>query len=270
MGRMSSRGSRGYARTVGAAVATFAACGALVACTVETTTIERHVAPTDPAAADPSASDPTNGDAPGGARSGTSGSAGTSGTSGTSGSSGASGTSGTSGTSGSTKDAGADASSGGTSGTSGGTGAGGFDQFQIRNLADINQYRATKNLAPLVLSKTLSTFAMSGTQMLIMDHTPHHHFINAGNDGSLWNSGFQGGAAENQGDPNGWNKLANDPVQNELLQIDSIQKAMFDEGPGTGEPHGHYMNMMNPAYHTVGIGLVMVGTSLYLTNDFSD
>jgi hypothetical protein len=30
------------------------------------------------------------------------------------------------------------------------------------------------------------------------------------------------------------------------------------------------MNMMNPAYHTVGIGLVMVGTSLYLTNDFSD
>ncbi len=236
---------------------TFAACGALVACTVETVTIERHVAPTDPAVADPSASDPTNGDAPGGARSGTSGSAGTSGASGTSGS---------------MKDAGApDSGTTGTSGSSGTSGgAGGFDQFQLRNLADINQYRATKNLAPLTLSKQIGAFAMAGTQMLITDHMPHHHFINAGNDGSLWNSGFNGGAAENQGDPNGWNKLANDPVQNELLQIDSIQKAMFDEGPGAGEPHGHYMNMMNPSYHTVGVGLIMVGSSLYLTNDFSD
>jgi hypothetical protein len=30
------------------------------------------------------------------------------------------------------------------------------------------------------------------------------------------------------------------------------------------------MNMMNPSYHSVGVGLVMVGSSLYLTNDFSD
>ena len=147
---------------------------------------------------------------------------------------------------------------------------GGFDQFQLRNLADINAYRKTKNIPPVALSATLGTFAMAGTQMLIMDHMPHHHFIMAGNDGSLWNAGFMGGAAENQGDPNGWYKLANDPVQNELLQIDAIQKAMFDEGPGTGEAHGHYMNMMNPDYKTVGVGLVMVGTALYLTNDFSE
>jgi uncharacterized protein YkwD len=236
--------------------ASFAACGALVACTTETTIIQKHVAPTDPVADDPSASDPMNADTPSGSRSGTSGSAGTNG------STADSGTSGSAGTSGSTADGGA--------GTSGGTAMGGFDPFQLRNLADINTYRKTKNLAPLTLSKTLGTFALTGTQMLIMDHTPHHHFIMAGNDGSLWNAGFQGGAAENQGDPNGWNKLANDPVQNELLQIDAIQKAMFDEGPGAGEPHGHYTNMMNPAYHTVGVGLVMVGSSLYLTNDFSD
>jgi hypothetical protein len=31
-----------------------------------------------------------------------------------------------------------------------------------------------------------------------------------------------------------------------------------------------YTNMMNPVYHTVGVGLVMVGSALYLTNDFSD
>lgn len=32
----------------------------------------------------------------------------------------------------------------------------------------------------------------------------------------------------------------------------------------------HYMNMMNPDYEKVGVGLVMVGAALYLTNDFSE
>ena len=146
----------------------------------------------------------------------------------------------------------------------------GFDQFQHHNLDVINMYRATLGVAPLVLDKQLCDFALAGSQELSQDHMPHQHFINASNDGTLWTSGFNMSAAENQGDPNGWYKLANDPVQNELLQIDAIQKAMFDEGPGAGEPHGHYMNMMNPDYKTVGVGLVMVGTALYLTNDFSE
>jgi len=192
---------------------------------------------------------------------GSSGSTGTSGTSGTPARD--AGTSSSGSTSGGT-DSGASTSSSGSSGT-----PSQFDAFQLRNLADINAYRATKNLAPIVLDKALSTFAMAGTVMTTQDHTPHHHFILASNDGSLWNAGFQGGAAENQGDPNGWTKLSNDPTTNEMKQIDAIQKAMFDEGPGTGEPHGHYMNMMNASFHRVGIGLLMVGNSLYLTNDFS-
>jgi len=54
-----------------------------------------------------------------------------------------------------------------------------------------------------------------------------------------------------------------------MMQIADIQKAMFDEGPGPGAAHGHYMNMMNPLFRKVGIGLVMVNSELYLTNDFS-
>jgi hypothetical protein len=146
----------------------------------------------------------------------------------------------------------------------------GFDQFQEHNLEVVNMYRATLNIAPLVLDKQLCTFALAGSQELTMDHTPHQHFINAGNDGSLWMSGFTSQAAENQGDPNGWTVLASDPTQNELMQIDSIQKAMFDEGPGMGEAHGHYENMMNPALKRLGVGLIEVNGSLYLTNDFSD
>jgi uncharacterized protein YkwD len=158
----------------------------------------------------------------------------------------------------------------GGSSTAAGSGGGSldFDQFQERNLADVNQYRATLNVAPLVLDQTLSAFALAGSQELTMDHMPHQHFKNAGN--ALWTEGFTSQAAENQGDPNGWNTLATDPVQNELDQIDQIQKAMFDEGPGTGEAHGHYENIMNPKLTRLGVGLIEVGTSLYLTNDFSD
>ena len=145
----------------------------------------------------------------------------------------------------------------------------GFDEFQHRNLDDINKFRATLNVAPLVLDKQLCTFAAAGSLELSQDHTPHQHFINASNNGTLWTSGFNSTAAENQGDPNGWTKLASDPTQNELQQIDAIQQAMFDEGPGTGEAHGHYTNMMDATSKRVGVGLLEVNGMLYLTNDFS-
>jgi uncharacterized protein YkwD len=134
----------------------------------------------------------------------------------------------------------------------------------------INQYRATLNLAPLKLDQQLSTFALTGSNELTQDHTPHQHFITAGNNGTLWSSGFTSAAGENQGDPNGWPQASSDPTTNELTQIDQIQKAMFDEGPGTGEAHGHYENMMSTTFTRVGVGLVEVGGMLYLTNDFSN
>jgi uncharacterized protein YkwD len=146
----------------------------------------------------------------------------------------------------------------------------GFDQFQHRNLDDVNKYRATLNVAPLVLDQQLSTFALAGAQELSQDHMAHQHFINASNNGTLWSSGFKSSAAENQGDPNGWPVKSQDATQNELLQIDDIQKSMFDEGPGTGEAHGHYTNMMNPKLKRLGVGLLEVSGHLYLTNDFSE
>jgi hypothetical protein len=81
--------------------------------------------------------------------------------------------------------------------------------------------------------------------------------------------GFSTSAGENQGDPNGWNPISSNKTTNELDQIDAIQKAVFDEGPGAGEAHGHYENIMNPQFTRVGVGLLEVGDKLYLTNDFS-
>jgi hypothetical protein len=148
--------------------------------------------------------------------------------------------------------------------------ADGFDKFQHHNLDVVNKYRAGKGVAALVLDKALCTFALAGSVELSSDHSPHQHFIDAGNSGTLWTSGFTSTAGENQGDPNGWTVLSSDPTTNEMDQIDAIQLAMYNEGPGTGEAHGHYMNMMNSAFTRLGVGLLEVSGHLYLTNDFSD
>jgi hypothetical protein len=147
-----------------------------------------------------------------------------------------------------------------------------FDQFQIHNLKVVNAYRAKKGVAPLKLSASLSSFAHAGSVELEKDHKPHAHFIAAVKSGAIWHDGFKTMAGENQGDPNGWPELvANDPTKNEDAQIDAIQKMMYAEGPGTGEAHGHYENMMNAKFHRLGVGLVRAsGGELYLTNDFSD
>ena len=174
-----------------------------------------------------------------------------------------------------------DGGSGGTGGH-GGTRGGGpmdgpvgdsgpFDPFQTRNLDDINKYRATLSIAPLTLDPTLSKFAQAGTLEESMNHVAHANFVAAEDAGTLFTpaDGFSMNAGENQGDPNGWNPISGDKTTNELDQIDAIQKVMFDEGPGDGEAHGHYENIMNPEFTRVGVGLLEVGDKLYLTNDFS-
>jgi uncharacterized protein YkwD len=145
-----------------------------------------------------------------------------------------------------------------------------FDEFQVHNLDVVNKYRATLSAPPLVLDHALSTFALAGSVELSMDHTPHEHFINALNDNTIQAAGFGDQLAENQGDPNGWNLIALDARTNELDQIDAVQQTMFNEGPGSGEAHGHYTNMMDTQYNRLGVGLLEIGGRLYLTNDFSD
>lgn len=133
------------------------------------------------------------------------------------------------------------------------------------NLARVNAYRAAAGLSPLTLDANLSAFARRGSVQLMNDHVPHGHFRNAGN--TMFQQGFSGGAAENQGSPTGWPRAAADPKQNTEKQIDQILASMMGEGPNGG----HHRNMMNPKAKRIGIGLVDDGTGkLYLTNDFSE
>ncbi|HEX4446986.1 MAG TPA: CAP domain-containing protein [Polyangiaceae bacterium] len=151
-----------------------------------------------------------------------------------------------------------------------------FDQFQQHNLDVVNMYRAMVGSAPLTLDAKLNAFALAGSQELTQDHMPHQHFMTVAatmNGSGLFTGGygFNMNAGENQGDPDGWTVLVkNDAVANELAQIDAIQLAMWNEGPGTGEAHGHYENIINVKFKRMGAGLVEVANMLYLTNDFSD
>jgi uncharacterized protein YkwD len=130
------------------------------------------------------------------------------------------------------------------------------------NVDRINAYRARAGLAPLLYDAKISAFAHAGSERLAQDHTPHAHFA-AHAQGA---PGFGSRSAENQGDPGGVPALDADPAANGRKQIDIMLKLMMDEGPGGG----HYDNMMNPRFRRVGIGLVVVGNKLYMTNDFSD
>ena len=160
-------------------------------------------------------------------------------------------------------------STGGTSGT-GGTGGTPVQGTPVQgtaaqdyNLTRLNYYRSLVGRAPLIMDAQLNAFAVQGSQELLQNHVPHGHFANAGNAGTLFTTdGFQGYAAENQGDPHGW------PVRADVnAQIDEILAAMWAEGPGGG----HYENMIRSSLHRVGIGLVLDGTGkLYFTNDFSN
>lgn len=139
------------------------------------------------------------------------------------------------------------------------------DAHMQHNLAMVNKYRKAHGRRPLVLAHRLSDFAKAGSRELMRDHVPHAHFMAAAKSGAIWNDGFRTSAGENQGDPHGW------PVAPEDTQIDQILAAMMAEGPGKGEAHGHYENLMNPKFTRLGVGLIEdAHGKLYLTNDFSD
>jgi hypothetical protein len=155
-------------------------------------------------------------------------------------------------------------SGGGGSPSTGGTPSGGtpsaMDALRQHCLDQLNAYRMQNGSPPLQLSSALNDFAQAGSVELSMDHQPHQHFISASQDGSLFSSGFSGGAAENQGDPNGWTPGP------EAGAIDEILQAMMSEGPGGG----HHDNIVSAQNHEVGVGLVEDSANrLFFTNDFS-
>ncbi len=130
-------------------------------------------------------------------------------------------------------------------------------QAAQHNLHAINAYRAKAGVPALTPDPVLSRFADAGAKELKQTHQPHGHFEHA----DVWNSGFTGDAAENQGDPKGW------PIRGDLnATVDDILKSMM----GEGARGGHHDNMLDAKMHRLGVGLVLDRDKLYFTNGFSE
>src|SRR4051794_27342008 len=137
-------------------------------------------------------------------------------------------------------------------------GGSGIDPAAQHCVDVLNMYRAQAGVAAIKYDAKLSMFSTSASQALAAGGAAHQYFIDASHSGTLFSSGFCGGAAENQAP--GWSLQ---PDENGA--IDSVLAAMMAEGPGGG----HHDAIVSPSYGIVGVGLVIQGGGLWFTNDFS-
>jgi hypothetical protein len=139
---------------------------------------------------------------------------------------------------------------------------------QRYNFDQINAYRRSVGVAPLVLDPTISAFALDGSKQLSVDHIYHAH-----NARTYWETqGYKFGTPIP-----GW------PDSPDVRSaIDTILSSMWKEAPsppGTSpNDYNHHDIMASPLFTKVGVGLVIDVTgdavggapgTLYLTNDFS-
>jgi hypothetical protein len=135
-----------------------------------------------------------------------------------------------------------------------GGGTGGDTSAHAVCVTETNRYRAMNGKADVVRSTQLEEFADTGA-MIDFGGSPHQHF-----------SSTQGGGiafAENECPHWSTKKTGGDLS---MLVIQCIA-AFYAEGPGTGNAHGHYNNMMG-AYATLGCGIYQSGTEVTIVQDY--
>lgn len=125
----------------------------------------------------------------------------------------------------------------------------------------INADRAKLHLRPLVLNKQQSTCSQRHSEhMAVLGTITHDQFpadICVSHALAGENVGVESGAP--------------------LTAVLDINASMMDEGPCPNRncpgneftDHGHYMNLMNPAYTHIGIGIVVTNGSVWLTENFT-
>ena len=124
----------------------------------------------------------------------------------------------------------------------------GVDAMRAYTLKYINALRARHRRGPLVLDPGLNAFAQEGSVELSRNHLPHHHAETT-----------PCGCAENQAAPDGW---APGPIDVQIAEILAGDAGRRTRG-------GHHDNMLAPAWHRLGVGIVNPGGRMYFTTDFA-
>ena len=110
-------------------------------------------------------------------------------------------------------------------------------------VARINEARAAKGVAPVVVDVRLVTVARNWTATMVSDQTLHHNPNLSAQSPSTWrkigeNIGYGGSVA-------------------------SVADALFNSP-------GHYANMVDPAFNAVGVGILWSGGTVWVTEDFME
>jgi hypothetical protein len=123
-----------------------------------------------------------------------------------------------------------------------------FAAGRARCLAKINEYRSKAGSAAIIERTDRQACADSQAQSDAANKSPHGSF---------------GKCAETaQNECPGW-KGSIETV------LDSCLRAMFAEGPGSGPAHGHYNNMVEPAYRGVACGFhVTADGAVWIVQDY--
>lgn len=125
----------------------------------------------------------------------------------------------------------------------------------------INADRAKLHVRPLVLDKRQSTCSQRHSRHMAVTNSMTHDQFPADICVTHVFAGENIGVAA--GDP--------------LTAVLSLNTTMMDEGacptkncPGNEfADHGHYMNLVNPGYTRIGIGIVVTNGSVWLTENFT-
>jgi uncharacterized protein YkwD len=125
-------------------------------------------------------------------------------------------------------------------------------------LALLNADRAAAGVAPLTLNNAVSVAARNHS----CDMQQHDSVGHSGSDGSLPPQRISAvgvsyaTVGENVGTASGYGLTGG---------LDSMDRQMMGEAPTEGT---HHWNIVNAAFHQVGIGVIVVGPSVWLTEDF--
>jgi hypothetical protein len=143
---------------------------------------------------------------------------------------------------------------GGDDGGGGGDGGVVGDPAHAVCVTETNRYRAMNGKPDVARSTQLEAYADTGA-MIDFSGSPHQHF-----------SSTQGGGiafAENECPHWNLNQTGGDMS---MLVLQCLA-AFYAEGPGTGNAHGHYNNMMG-SYGTLGCGIFQSGTEVTIVQDY--
>lgn len=145
----------------------------------------------------------------------------------------------------------------GAGGDGGGSGSGSGDTTpHAVCVTETNRYRAMNGKAAVTRSTQLEAFADTGA-MVDFSGTPHQHFSSTNGGGIAF--------AENECPHWSLDQTGGDMS---MLVLQCLA-AFYGEGPGTGNAHGHYNNMMG-AYATLGCGIYQSGTAVTIVQDYGN